>query len=329
MLLLCNTMITLKDLDLREEEGRFVKKMKLIYNPNSGDKGFKFELDKCIDIFQRSDYEVHMFKTLSKGDIEEHVKEIQKNEYDAFVVSGGDGTINILVNALMKYNLNDTPMGIIPSGTANDFARHLKLPSNTKKCCEIICENNIQNIDIGHVNDRFFINVCCGGLFSNVSQTVDKNFKDTLGKLAYYIKAIEEFQNFQPMKMRITNSNGTFEDVLSLFLVLNSSGAAGFNDISPKASISDGLFDFIGFKDIKLTDIMGLLIKFFKREYLDDDRILFFRDNYIKVENLSENLKYLETDVDGELGPEMPIEITNLKGALKIFKNKGEFIDEF
>lgn len=298
-----------------------MKKLKLIYNPYSGDKTFKDNLDCSINIFQESGYEVHVFRTIKQGDINEHIRKMEKDKYDAIVISGGDGTINILINALMKYGLNNIPIGIIPSGTANDFASFLDMPTNIEECCRIICKNNIQDVDIGHINDKYFINVCCGGLFSNVSQSIDKTFKDILGKVGYYIKGIEQLQNFTPMKMRITNSKEVIEDTLNLFLVLNTSGTGGIQRLSPDASINDGLFDFVGFRNVSIPKLTGLVIKFFKGEYLDDDRIIFFKDNYIKVENLSEETNFLETDIDGELGPEMPVEIKNLHGAIKVFVN--------
>lgn len=296
-----------------------MKKLKLIYNPFSGDKSFKFKLDSCIDKLQSAGYNIEIFRTTHNGDIDKHLSKIKKNEYDAFVISGGDGTVNILINSVMKYNLNDTPIGIIPSGTANDFASFLKLPTESEASCNVICQGRIQNVDIGYINDKYFINVCAGGMFSNVSQNIDKDFKNTLGKLAYYIKGIEQIPTFVPMKMRITNSNAVFEDTFTLFLVLNSSGTGGIENLSPTASVSDGLFDFVGFRRVKITNMMSLIYKFFKGDYLEDDRILFFRDNYIKIENLSEDNTYSQTDIDGELGPKMPVEIKNIHGAIKIF----------
>ncbi len=296
-----------------------MKKLKLIYNPFSGDRSFKLSLDNCISKFQKAGYRVDILRIVENGDIQKHMKLINKNEYDAFVIAGGDGTVNIFINSVMKYALNDTPIGIMPSGTANDFASFLKLPSGFDECCDIICSGRIQHADVGRINDKYFINVCAGGLFSDVSFNINNKFKNMLGKLAYYIKAIEQIPTFVPLRMRITNSSDVFEDNFNLFLVLNSSGTGGIDKLSPTASINDGLFDFVGFRKVKITNMMGLIYKFFKGEYLEDERILFFRDNYIKIENLSDNDLYSQTDIDGEIGPEMPVEIKNIKNAVKIF----------
>lgn len=300
-----------------------MKKLKLIYNPQSGDTSFKSNLDICIEILQKADYEVHLFRSSKKGDIENHINYIGlalPNFYDAIVISGGDGSINIVINAIMKNNLAHIPLGIIPSGTANDFASFLKIPKDIGEACSIITNNNITPVDVGLCNEKYFINVCAGGIFANVSETMDKNFKETFGKFAYYLKGIEKMHNHTPTRYKITNSKETIIDDFDLFLILNSSGTAGIDMLSPEASISDGYFDFIGFKSVVgLTTLPKFLINFLKGEYLDDSQILFFKDDNITIENLSSDEIF--SDLDGEKGTLLPINVINIKHAIKLFTN--------
>lgn len=292
-----------------------MKKAKLIYNPYSGDKTFKYDLDIYVTNLQKIGYEVHMFSSIECGDIENNLKDVDKDFYDAFIVSGGDGTINIVVNCLMKYGLNHIPIAIIPSGTANDFATFLKLPKEPEEVCKIIGKNNIVEVDVGKCNEKYFINVCAGGLFANISETIDKNLKEALGKIGYYISAIQEVHNFKHFKLKITNSNEVIEDLFDLFLVLNSSGTGSIKKLSPEASISDGLFDFIGFKNVGISNIAGFALKFIKGEYLEHEKVVFFRDNKIIVESEDE----IYSDVDGEKADKLPITIQNIHKAIKIF----------
>lgn len=298
-----------------------MKKVKLIYNPYSGDKTFKFDLDLCVKKLQEAGYEVHLFRTIEKDDIELNIKNTPKDFYDAFIISGGDGSINLLINAVMKYGLNHIPIGIIPSGTANDFASFLKLPKSPEDACQVITDGNIQFADVGMANNQYFINVCAGGLFANVSEIIDKNFKETFGKFAYYIKAIEQMHNYNPIELKITNSKETFQDKFDLFLVLNSSGTGGIEKLSPEASINDGMFDFVGFRNVGISNLPSLVIKFLKGEYLKHNKILYFQDNEILIENISE--KEIFSDLDGEKGPKLPIRITNIKNSIKIFTLKN------
>ncbi|WP_317368371.1 YegS/Rv2252/BmrU family lipid kinase [uncultured Tyzzerella sp.] len=292
-----------------------MKKIKLIYNPYSGDKTFKFDLDIYVTNLQEAGYEVHMFRSTKQGDIENHLKYIQKDFYDAFIISGGDGTINIVLNCLMKYNLNHIPISIIPSGTANDFARFLRLPKEPDDACKIIANNKTVSVDVGLCNEQYFINVCAGGLFANVSEKIDKNFKEALGKLGYYIAALQDIHTYRPINLKITNSKEVIEDKFDLFLVLNSSGTGSIKNLSPTASISDGLFDFVGFKNVGIANLPSVAIKYLKGEYLEHDKILFFTDKQIKIESLEE----VYCDLDGEKGPMLPITIKNMPNAIKVF----------
>ncbi len=299
-----------------------MKKIKLFYNPYSGNKSFKTKLDSVIKYFQESGYEVSFFRSVRYGDIKEHIMEMDDN-YDIIVASGGDGTINIVIDALMHRGL-DIPVGIIPSGTANDFATYLKLPKDDiKHVCKIITDCKTKRIDLGNVNGRYFINVCGGGLLSNVSQHINNDFKNAFGKLAYYIKGIEQIPNFCPIPLKITNSKETIIDNFLLFVMLNSSGAGSFENLSPTAKIDDGVFDFIAVKNAPVYELALIFLKLMKGDY-NNNNILFFRDNYVKIECLSDRKDLAETNIDGEAGPYMPIEVNVVPKCLTII---GNFFD--
>ncbi len=297
-----------------------MKKLKLIYNPFAGDKSFKNNLDTSIQLFQQAGYDVHIFRSMIIGDIEEHISQLGEDEYHTIVISGGDGSVNMLVNSIMKFGIK-TKVGIIPSGTANDFARFLKLDVETAP--QVICNGKTRKIDIGLASGKYFINVCAAGLLSNVSQIVDANLKTVLGKFAYYVKGIEQLPNFTPLKMKITNSSEEQTQDLYWFTILNTSGTGGFDKISPRADIDDGLFDFIGFKAMPIHELGLLFVKMLRGyEYLDDKNIIYFKDNYFRVEYVGDTnpaIGILGTDLDGESGPPLPIEVTNLKQQLEIF----------
>lgn len=295
-----------------------MKQLLLIYNPNSGSKSFRFSLDICIEIFQNAKYIVTIFRTQTYGDIDEYLSTVEKERFDTFVISGGDGSINIVLNAMMKYDLRK-PLGIIPSGTANDFASFLKIPKIPQKAAEVIANNNITKCDIGLANNTYFINVFSAGLLTNISQQVDPNFKNSIGKLAYYLKGIEQIPNFVPIAVRITNSTQVIEEDIYLFFILNSAGTGGFDKLSKNASITDGYFDFIAIKARPMVEIAVLFVKILSGDYFDDSGILYFTDKYIKIECLSDNPMHNETDIDGEVGPDLPATVQNIHNAIEIF----------
>jgi len=296
-----------------------MKKLKLIYNPASGDRSFKNGLDGYIAAFQQAGYETHVYRSTAPGDIGSHIAAMPLDFYDVIAVSGGDGTLNQAVGALISHG-HSIPLAIIPSGTANDFASFVGLPkgAGADTIAETLAEGQVAWVDVGLANDSYFINVCGAGLFTHVSQQVDHGMKTTLGKLAYYLKSLEEIPNFQPISVRITNSHTTIEEDIFLFLTLNSAGTGGFDKLVPEASITDGLFDFIAFKACPILDLGRLFIKILMQDYRSDPGVIYFQDSYVKVELLSATDKYDSCDTDGEWGPKLPVEIRNIHKKLPL-----------
>ena len=104
-----------------------MKRVKLFYNPASGDKSFHLQLDTFIHKFQTAGYDVSIFRSSKRGDITDAIEKISNEDYSILAVAGGDGTVNEIINAMVKKDLT-IPLGIFPFGTANDFAGHLNLP---------------------------------------------------------------------------------------------------------------------------------------------------------------------------------------------------------
>jgi diacylglycerol kinase (ATP) len=305
----------------------YLKKLKLIYNPNSGNKSFKDDLDICLSVFQRGGYDTHIFRSMEPNDIYGHLSKCNIKDYDTIVVSGGDGTINNVVNFIMVNNINIS-FGIIPSGTANDFATFLNIPASTEEACKIIVEGNTMYTDICRANDMYFINVVAVGLFTNVSQNMNLDHKHNFGKLAYYIDGAKQLPNFEPLRIKITNSKESIEEEFYIVIALNTSGAGGFKKLSVDARLDDGLLDFVGFKTNSKLGFAKLFIKVLSGEFLDDPSVVFFRDKEIEIEIISKDVKpiYLTCDMDGEIGPKLPVKIKNIPKAIKLFipKKEGE-----
>jgi len=296
-----------------------MKRLLLVYNPYSGTRTFKNQVDSCLKIFIEAGFVPTVIAFYKNGLLDEHLDNLEdKNYYDTVVVSGGDGTINIVLNAIMRNNLK-IKLAIIPSGTANDFATHLNIPKVHKLAAELVCKEKTVTCDVGKVNDNYFINVFSAGLMTNISHNVVEEFKTIFGKLAYYVKGIEQIPNFVPMPVRIENSKEIIEDEIYLFMLLNSSGAGGFDKLCSEASINDGLFDFVAIRAIQMKDVAKLFLKILRGEHLNDENIIYFSDNKIKIDLLSDEEMYKQTDIDGEKGPNFPVEVINIQGAIEVY----------
>ncbi|MFV0441166.1 MAG: diacylglycerol/lipid kinase family protein [Lachnospirales bacterium] len=300
----------------------------LIYNPRSGTASFKDNLDSIIDNIQ-TDYEnnlrqynVKLFRIFKYGDIYEYLE--NNKDFDIIIGSGGDGTINMIVSAMIKYDI-DKPLCIIPSGTANDLASYLKLPKNPIDIVKLIHKNNLAPLDIGSINDRYFINVVAIGVLANISMEVDQELKHVIGKLAYYIKGLEKLTHLSSLKVKITTNNDEYEEDLLFMLILNSTGAGGFRNLSKNSSVNDGIFEFIGFK--KTTPLENLKT-FFKnlgttnilQNNILKNNIVVLKDSDFKIELLDTDTKTdVHCDIDGELGPKLPVTVKVLPSKINVF----------
>lgn len=286
----------------------------MIYNPGSGDRSFKNRLDDVIEEFQREGYQIVPHKTLGIDDIETGVRLTKGEDFHGIAVAGGDGTINRVVNAMIKHDLK-LPIGIFPWGTANDLASYFGISRDIKKCCRIVLENKIMPVDLGKVNERYFVNVAAGGLLTDVSQKIDINLKNTLGKLAYYIKGLEQLPNFKPISAEFITDECCIREKIYLFTAFNGCSAGGFNLLAKDAKIDDGKLDVIAVKACPLVELITLFIKLLKGEHLQDENIIYFRTDKITV-----NCEHgVEMDIDGEPGPLFPVDISAIKGGISFF----------
>lgn len=287
-------------------------KVKFIYNPYSGENLILSKLDKVISLHQEAGYTIVPYRITAGEDVGVALNDIKDGNYKYILIAGGDGTVDSVVNAMAKSGIS-LPIGILPVGTANDFSKFLGMPSDVEEACKQILSSEVKSVDLGSINDKYFVNVASTGLFTDVSQKTDVNLKNTIGKLAYYLKGLEELPNFRKLHVNILSKEVEFDGEMYLLLVFNGATAGNFN-LATRADACDGLLDIIMFKAVQIYELLPLFIKVLKGEHLDSNKVLYFKTDYLKVECHED----IVTDIDGEKGPDFPLEIKCIKGGLKI-----------
>ncbi|NTW72847.1 MAG: YegS/Rv2252/BmrU family lipid kinase [Eubacteriaceae bacterium] len=292
----------------------------LIYNPVSGNKTFINHLDYFIQAFQERNYLVHPVRTNSEADFENILKSKDLSVYSAVFVAGGDGSVNLTASQLMKSDI-DIPLGIIPAGTVNDISYNLGIPQNINQAIEALAFMHVERFDIGKANDRYFLNSCGAGLFMDIPHTTDRELKSMLGRIAYYIKGISELPNFSDICVRITDDSEIMDEKLYLFLVVNGKSAGGFRNIALSASMQDGLLDFIGIKACPINDLSFLFAQILMGNYISNKNVIYFKSKKITVE-CPGDFCMNTSDVDGEEGPNLPLEIECHPGKIQLIVPK-------
>ena len=288
-----------------------MKKVRFIYNPFSGEGSILNKIDKIIEIHEERDYQIVPFRISKNKGIKEAL-EIVDESYSYILIAGGDGTVDVLLNAMKEKGLN-LPIGILPVGTANDFGKFINMPQDIEEACKQILSSKPVKVDIGKINDRYFINVASTGLFTDVSQKTDVTLKNAIGKLAYYIKGIEELPNFRKLKIKLKSKEVNYDGEMYLMLIFNGQTAGNFK-LATRSSAMDGLLDVIVIKAVQIFEILPLFIKVLKGEHLYSNKVIYFKtdDLYIECE------EGIVTDIDGERGPDFPLHIQCIKDAIEV-----------
>ena len=289
-----------------------MKKVKFIYNPFSGEREILKYLDYIINTYQKYGYMVIPFRISYNVNLENAFWDID-DTYDHILVSGGDGTVNQIVNIIKEKNL-DIPLAVLPAGTANDFAHVIGMPHSIRKSIDQILNSTPKMVDLGKANDKYFVNIFSCGLFTDVSQKTPTSHKNMFGKLAYYFTGLKELPNFKKLNISVESPHSSFKGSSILFFVFNGRTAGGF-EIAHDSLVDDGMLDVIIVDGENILEKLTFLSQFILRKNLTYPKgIVHFKTDKLKIE-VENNYT---TDIDGEPGPTSPLEITCEKASLKV-----------
>ena len=212
--------------------------------------------------------------TWEAGDGIRFAREGAARGVDAVVAVGGDGTINEVLNGLHGSNV---PLGIIPLGTANDFARQVGIPDDPDHAMDVVLRRAPRTIDTAELNGRRFLNVSSGGVGAEATAETPTEAKEQLGPLAYAITGVRKLADLQPRRAHITGPDVDLECEFLLFAVGNARTTGGGTRITPRALITDGLIDLCIVEAMPRADFAKLLMRIKKGEHLDESRVRYLQ----------------------------------------------------
>ena len=259
------------------------KIMLLIVNPKAGKGTIKRKLPKIIKNFEKRGYEAKTVYTKVDYKPSDILKDNNK-EWDLIVCCGGDGTLNELINAVMKLD-KKPQIGFIPLGTMNDFARTIKLSTKKTSLAKNIHEGNIIPSDIGTFNNGYFNYVVAFGAFTPVSYVTSHKLKRRFGKLAYFIVALRYLNKIRGYKLTIEAEGEKVTDEFIFGSISNSKSIGGFEWFKRSGvKINDGEFEMLFIKKPKniweyVKTIFAILFKqHYKKQYFE-----YFQTDKIKI----------------------------------------------
>ena len=240
-------------------------KMLLIVNPKAGMQSSSKGLCAMADVFCANGFELTLRITQGRYDACETVKKTGE-QYDYIVCSGGDGTLNEVISGVLS--LNKQPLiGYIPSGSTNDFASNLGLAKNDfKGGADRIVNGKPKAVDVGLIGNRYFSYTASFGAFTAVTYKTPQNFKNILGRAAYFLEAPKDLTNLRPYKVKVTDKEGHIKENEYIFgCIANTLTMAGILNLDGlNVALDDGNFECLLIKvpqnALELNEIVTALV---------------------------------------------------------------------
>lgn len=276
-----------------------MKKMLFIVNPKAGRTTLKDCLIDVLDVFCKNEYEVRIYLTQSPNDAERVVME-EGEKYDLIVCAGGDGTLGNTVTGFMKSGLK-RPLGYIPCGSTNDFANSMEIPKSAVDAASKIVAATPFSIDIGSLNNKYFVYVAAFGVLSDTSYTTPQNMKNIFGHAAYVLQGIKSLVNVPSYPMEVWIDDRRVEGEFIFGMVSNSVFIGGMKSITRKGvEFDDGLFEGLLIRKIHNVADLQRIVNALMTGNVSEKNMVAFRAKHV-IFNSSESIAWT---VDGEYGGE-------------------------
>ena len=295
-----------------------MRRIYFIVNLIAGKAEIGEHLGEVIEEFNKSDYEVVVHVTQNSMDAIIAASYASENDFDMIVCAGGDGTLSQCIQGVIKSNIQ-IPVGYIPAGSTNDFARSLGIPRVTMDAVERITSTEPTLCDIGQFNDSYFTYIVAFGAFTNVTYETSQQVKNIFGHSAYIFSGLMQLTSIRSNRMRIEYDGNVIEDEFIFGMVTNSASVAGLLSMNDFL-LDDGMFEVTLIKKptniVHLHQIVSSLLNI--SEEIDKEYIKFFRTDKIVFTSL--NNEPITWTRDGEYGGDSTVNtVSCLRRAIPFF----------
>jgi diacylglycerol kinase (ATP) len=235
--------------------------------------------------------------------------------YKLLILGGGDGSVSSVVDFLAHH---EVILGLLPLGTANDFARTLEIPADIEKACETIAGGRVVDVDLGLAGDNYYVNVASVGLSVGVTRALSPQLKRRIGALAYPTAAIRAFLSHEPFSAKLTFPDGDHEPVeygrLLQVAIGNGRFYGGGMVVAPQSGIDDRSLDLYAIELGRHRDLIGAARYLKSGDFIRSESVSHYRTEQVRLETEPE----LPVNIDGEVVTRTPQDFSVAHNALKV-----------
>ena len=289
------------------------EKILFVINPVSGNKSKEFITELIEQKFDEINYETKVIFTQYAGEATQIVKQYFNKGYKKVVAVGGDGTVNEVASAIVD---TDAVLGIVPLGSGNGLARHLKIPLKPQKALDLIKKGNHIKIDYGKINDRKFFCTTGVGFDAHIGHVFSK--LEGRGFSSYLKATVSEFRRYQPKRYEISMNGTTIIRDAFLITFANASQYGNNAHIAPKADIQDGKLEVAIMRSFPLATAPGVGVRLFLKNIDKSVYLETYQCKSIIVKRKSPDVIHFDGE-PGETGEVLNINV--VPKGLNVFAN--------
>lgn len=286
----------------------------LIVNPTSGkEKGTKYKEMAKEALAKRYD-EVIVKETEKGGDATTFASDAAKDNADAVIAMGGDGTLNEVINGLAPHEVRPT-FGFVPLGTVNDLARSLGVPRKPEKAIEALETAAEVPLDLGKIEDHYFMNVVAAGMIAQAVDQVDIDKKTKFGSFAYFFEGVKAFNKGELLHFQVKHESGKWEGEAAMVIIGLTNSVGGIETFASDAKVDDGYMHLFILTKLNLLSTANMLPKLLNGKLKKSDDVIYIKTKKV---HLKAKEKDVVVNVDGDPGPNLPIELKVLPSHLQV-----------
>jgi YegS/Rv2252/BmrU family lipid kinase len=256
-------------------------------------------------------WEVEEHRTEAAGHATELARRAAERGCDAVIAVGGDGTVNEAINGLAG---SDSALAVIPAGTANVWAHEVRLPRHPAAVARLLDQGDLRRIDLGMVNDRYFLLMASLGVDSIVVSAIPPWAKRTFGRMAYVSRGLREAVTFPAVPARIVVDGERRDADLLMVVVGNTRSYGGVLKITNLAIADDGQLDMVLYNGSGIGRIVNYVARTFIGRHVRAPGALYRSAETIAIETATP----LPIQVDGDLAGQTPARFSIARGALRV-----------
>jgi diacylglycerol kinase (ATP) len=285
----------------------------LLQNPRSGTAGKRERARRLLSLLEAQGARVDIESPASAEEMRERASRARIEEHDVLMVSGGDGTLNAVVNGLVRVDrVERPPLALVPLGRGNDFAFEVGIRSE-KDTLEALASGSRRLVDLGRTQGGVFLGIAGAGFDAKAARRAqDTPFLS--GSLLYSYAVVRTVLDFRPLEARVRYQGGAYEGALTFAAVGNTSRFGGGMRIAPRARLDDGLVDLCLVRAISRGTLLRMFPTVFSGRHLSHPSVSYVQTPFVEIETEEP----AEVFADGEFLQRTPVRIEVLPGELEV-----------